>query len=131
MTGLLLRHSFIRFGLIGGVATLIHALIFLITLRLDNSQLTGNVAGYALASIWSYILNARWTFAMQLSWRGFLKFQVANSIVLIWSVTVAWIGETMHFKPLWTLLFTVLVGPVLNYLGHKYFTFRNANYRFK
>ena len=122
----LLQRTFVRFCLIGGVATLIHAGVFFLLLRAGGSQLLANCGGYAIASIWSYALNAGWTFSARRSWRGFIRFQMANTIVLIWSVVAALIGEALAFPPFWTLALTVLVGPVLNYLGHRHFTFRKA-----
>ncbi len=122
----LLKQRFVRFCLIGGVATLIHSAIFFLILRAGGSQLLANCIGYGVASIWSYALNAGWTFSARLSWRGFVRFQMANAIVLIWSVVAALIGEAMAFQPIWTLALTVLIGPVLNYFGHRHFTFRDA-----
>ncbi len=122
----ILQLRFVRFCLIGGLATLVHATVFFLILRAGGSQLLANCLGYGVASIWSYALNAGWTFAARLSWWGFARFQMANAIVLVWSIVAALIGEALAFQPIWTLALTVLVGPVLNYFGHRHFTFRNA-----
>lgn len=122
----LLRQRFFRFCLIGGVATLVHAALFFLVLHMGGSQLAANCAGYAVASLWSYALNAGWTFSARLSWRGFVRFQMANAIVLLWSIGAALAGEALAFPPMATLALTVLVGPVLNYFGHRHFTFRGT-----
>lgn len=119
-----LRHPFLRFCLVGGVATGMHAVVFLLVIRGGGSQLLGNCLGYGVASIWSYYANCLWTFSASLSWQGFARFQMANSIVLVWGVIAALIGETLGFVPLATLALTVIVGPVLNYFGHSRLTFR-------
>ncbi|MBB3810120.1 GtrA family protein [Pseudochelatococcus contaminans] len=124
LTEKVLRHPFLRFCLVGGVATGIHAVVFLLVIHVGGSQLAGNCLGYGVASIWSYYANCLWTFSAALSWRGFVRFQLANSIVLIWSVVAALIGEMLAFPPLATLALTVVVGPVLNYFGHSRLTFR-------
>lgn len=119
-----LRHPFLRFCLVGGVSTGIHALVFLLAVRAGGSQLLGNCLGYGVASIWSYYINCLWTFSGTLSWSGFVRFQIANSVVLIWGVVVALVGQQLDFPPLATLALTVVVGPVLNYFGHSRLTFR-------
>jgi putative flippase GtrA len=121
-----LRHPFMRFCLVGGVATLIHAAVFFLVVGAGGSQLAGNVAGYGVASIWSYYLNCLWTFSASLSWAGFLRFQAANSVVLVWGVVAALIGQWLELPAPATLLLTVVVGPVLNYLGHSRLTFRKT-----
>lgn len=121
-----MQWPFMRFAMVGGVATLIHAAIFFLVLWAGFSQLAGNCAGYLVASVWSYILNALWTFGAALSWRGLMRFQMANSIVLVWGAVAAFIGEWLAFAPIATLALTVTVGPVLNYIGHSRLTFRKA-----
>ncbi|MFC0220742.1 putative flippase GtrA [Pseudochelatococcus lubricantis] len=122
----LLRHRFVRFCAVGGVATLVHAAVFFLVVAAGGSQLAGNCLGYFVASIWSYYINCLWTFAAALSWQGFVRFQIANSVVLVWGVIAALIGERFAFPPAATLALTVIVGPVLNYLGHSRLTFRKA-----
>lgn len=118
------RHPFLRFCLVGGVATGIHAAVFFLVILAGGSQLAGNCLGYGVASIWSYYANCLWTFSATLSWQGFVRFQMANSIVLVWGVIAALIGQAFEFAPLATLALTVIVGPVLNYFGHSRLTFR-------
>lgn len=124
--GRALRHPFLRFCIVGGVATLIHAALFFLVLAAGGSQLAGNCAGYLVASVWSYYINCLWTFSGTLSWRGFVRFQLANSVVLVWGVVAALIGQWFAFPPIVTLALTVIVGPVLNYFGHSRLTFRKT-----
>ncbi|MFT0893301.1 GtrA family protein [Pseudochelatococcus sp. G4_1912] len=121
-----LRHPFLRFCLVGGVATLIHAGVFFLTLYGGGTQVLGNCFGYAIASVWSYYINCLWTFASTLSWQGFLRFQMANSIVLVWGIIAGLLGQWLSFAPIATLTLTVIVGPILNYIGHSRITFRQS-----
>lgn len=122
-----LRHPFLRFCLVGGVATAIHAVVFFAVIHAGGSQLAGNCLGYGVASVWSYYANCLWTFSASLSWRGFVRFQMANSVVLVWGVVAALIGQALALPPAATLALTVVVGPVLNYLGHSRLTFRKQS----
>ncbi|MGV6874018.1 GtrA family protein [Pseudochelatococcus sp. B33] len=122
----LLRTRFLRFCLVGGVATLIHSVVFFAVIAAGGSQVAGNALGYAVASIWSYYINCLWTFRGALSWAGFVRFQFANSISLIWGVTAALIGQGLGFPPWGTLALTIVVGPILNYIGHSRLTFRKS-----
>lgn len=119
-----LSHRLLKFCMIGGGATLIHAVIFLIIIWIGRSQIFANCIAYAFASIWSYVFNAWWTFGASLSWRGLVRFQMTNSVLLLSGIVIAILGEWLRCPPVVTLAVTVTVGPMLSYLCHSRITFR-------
>ncbi|MGB8956077.1 MAG: GtrA family protein [Tumebacillaceae bacterium] len=124
-----LNHSFTRFLLVGVLNTLvglssIYLLLHLIGLPYWPATFFGNGIGAAC----SYVLNKRFTFHSSVPLgRSMWKFALVTLVCYFLSY---WIGEllTAALPKGWAENVAVLVGSVfytvLNYLGHRYFTFQ-------
>lgn len=125
----ILNHSFTRFLLVGVLNTIvglssIYLLLTLIGLPYWPATFFGNGVGAAC----SYVLNKRFTFRASVPLgRSVWKFALVTLACYLLSY---WLAEwlTAALPSGWAENLAVLVGSafytVLNYLGHRYFTFR-------
>lgn len=58
-------HSFIRFGLVGVINTLVGLAVIAVLLRLGAGDWIANAASYAVGLCVSFTLNRRWTFGVR------------------------------------------------------------------
>jgi putative flippase GtrA len=124
-----LNHSFTRFLLVGVLNTLvglssIYLLLHLIELPYWPATFFGNGIGAAC----SYMLNKRFTFRASVPLgRSVWKFALVTLVCYLISY---WLGDvlTAAWPANWAEHVAVLLGSglytVLNYLGHRYLTFR-------
>jgi len=134
----LLSASFIRFLLVGLLNTLIGlsaSFLFYNAFGLDYwlSTFCGNTVG----AIASYFLNRRFTFRSEASvasswWKFALVIIVCYfvsygvSLMLSGMIPAVWPGATESWMHNAAILIGNGIYTVLNYVGHKYFTFRSS-----
>ncbi|MDN4054651.1 GtrA family protein [Massilia sp. YIM B02763] len=123
---LLARHrALIVFGAIGVANTLLHSAT---VVAVVESALAGpvpaNVAGFAVANTASFFANCRFTFGQPPSWRRYRTFLAVSLLSLALTIGLSALAEALHWHYLAGLLLVLLCGPVLTYMLHKAFTFR-------
>lgn len=115
----------IRFGGVGGIATLAHVLVALVAGAVLGLQPQGaNLAGFLASVLLSYFGHARFTFSRRASVPQFLRFAVLAILALaISSATVA-LGTTVLGLGLPAVMAAVaLVVPTASYLAMRLWVF--------
>ena len=125
----MMSHSFTRFLAIGVLNTIVGlSAIFILLQIVGLPYWPATLGGNGIGAVCSYVLNKRFTFrSSALLGSSAWKFAVVTVFSYLLSY---WLGEvlTISFPPGWAENAAVLAGSgfytVLNYLGHRYFTFR-------
>lgn len=86
-------------------------------------QMGANALAYLVASSFSYLLNARWSFNARHHWPGFLRFQGVNLLGLCVSTLMGFIGDLLAWHYLLTVLLIALIVPALSFFLHRSYTF--------
>jgi len=118
---------FVRFGLVGGVSTLIYAVFAgVFTLRLGVSPVVASVLAYCLGAIFSFTAHRRITFrsarpVVEEAPR-FAGISFAGWIVAILSPLV--LTDTWHLPALVAIVFASVAVPIMSFIGLERFVFR-------
>ncbi|WP_162592091.1 GtrA family protein [Variovorax sp. PBL-E5] len=121
------RHSFIKFLIVGSLATAIHYSVFYGLYRIAGlPAVPSTSAGFAASAVFNFAANYRFTFRSRARWdMAALRYVLIAGIgllinALIFSALHEWGGLGSSYSQL------LATGVVLvwNYLGGKYFIFR-------
>jgi putative flippase GtrA len=120
-----LTRRVLRFGISGLLATGLHVLIAVTLIRsvlLPPSIANG--AAFAMATIFSYLINTMWSFGRPLHGRNLLRFCAVSCIGLILAMIIS--GAAQHFGLHYMLgiFFVVLTVPPVTFLLHTFWTYR-------
>lgn len=120
------RHrALLTFGVIGVANTLLHSgTVVALVEGAAAHPVAANVAGFALANTFSFFANCHLAFRQPPSWQRYRKFVAVSLVSLLLTVLLAALAEAMHWHYLVGLALVLLCGPVLTYMLHKAFTFR-------
>jgi len=122
----------IRFGGIGGLATVVHVLIALAVrqvLQLSDQQ--ANSAGFGAAVLVSYVGHGRYTFGVELaSGPQFLRFVILSLLGLATSSATVWIATTrLGFDFIMAMAAVAILVPVMTFLALRLWVFDRARPR--
>ena len=126
----MIQHLFssklIRYGLIGGTATLLHISVASLYLySVDDSILFSNIVGFLSAYLFSYILQSTLVFEHAPSFVKALKYfvvQLGGLLLAIWLSRI-FDGYNNYLK---TFIIAFLL-PLLSFVIHKLWTFREIH----
>lgn len=113
------------FGIIGVCNTLLHSLT--VVGLVENGIATpvpANIAGFLMANTFSFFANSWLAFQLRPTLARYGKFALVSMTSLALTVALSALAEAMHWHYLAGLGMVMLCGPVLTYLLHKAFTFR-------
>ncbi|MCM8732228.1 GtrA family protein [Hephaestia sp. GCM10023244] len=121
----------VRFGISGGIATLLYALVYspLAGLGITSEQVA-NIAGYLVAVASGYVLHSKWSFrghggaATQTSWRFFLVSLISYAMNTFW----VWLltDDAVLAGPWWWPLIPVLfVTPLVTFALNRVWVFKS------
>ncbi|MDN4754911.1 GtrA family protein [Porphyromonadaceae bacterium W3.11] len=121
-----LLKQLIKYGLVGVVNTLItFIVIYVLQEMLDVSPGISNIAGYIAGLLNSFLMNSKWTFDSEASWRKFFIFMavwipcyLANLLTLHLLLTYTTIPA------IWSQLVAMLVFNISNFILNKFVTFK-------
>jgi putative flippase GtrA len=127
-----LARQYLRFGLVGGVATLIHVLIFAGAIeRFACPPLLANVIGFAVAVGVSFFGHYHWTFALEAAHaRPFARLALARFAavallgLILNSAVVGLITGLLGLDYVYAIPPMILVVPVVLFLLGKFWAFR-------
>jgi putative flippase GtrA len=119
-------HRFLRFGVVGVVATLVHTAVFAVGIELVRIEpVTANAIAFGVAVLVGYALNRGWTFAHQAEhgrlWRYFIGAVVGlacNSAIMYVAV------HRMQWSPYIGLAIALVVVPPLSFALNQFWVFR-------
>ncbi|WP_292895140.1 MULTISPECIES: GtrA family protein [unclassified Nitratireductor] len=115
--------KFGRFAIVGLLNTAIDLASFTALVALGLPALAANFLGWAVAVIFSFAVNSRWTFERAERFnlhRAFAKFAISGSIISLGSSTLA-----VYLLPPFTGLFAakligIVVGAILNFFAARW-----------
>jgi len=118
----------VRFGLVGGLATLTHAGVALVALRWGHfAPVAANATGFAVAFVVSYCGHALFTFRARPDLARALRFTaVAVASMLVSSGLVLAADAWTPLRPDVYLPLVALFTPAFNFVLHSLWTFRRA-----
>ena len=117
-----------RFVVVGGVAFASYYGCMVATISFTNSsQAVGAGAGFIVGTIVSYIGNSLLVFQARPTSGNLFRFWVVTLAGFVLNICIASILERLGFSPFFTALLIFLTVPVLNYLGHRFWSFRNVD----
>lgn len=115
---------FIRFCLIGTLATFVHIILANLILYLFASELTfANVIAYLCTFGLSFFANTFWSFSTLPSINRFKKYLLTSLFVLMVITSVSYIFEKMQVSNAIASVIIALVIALLNYLLQRHFVF--------
>jgi putative flippase GtrA len=122
--------QYLKFGLVGGLATLIHAVLFVALMETAGlGPMAANVGAYAVAVFVSYFGNFRWTFgAARPEVGSFLRFCVATAAGFVLNTAAIWAIMDLYGLPYpYTLPVIAGVTPVVVFALNRAWSFRSGS----
>jgi len=109
----------VRYGVIGGISTLIHFLVAAAFLRyVSESLLWANVAGFLVA----YTMQSLHVFGHALSVGKALRYFIVQFASLLASVYISdWLAQ--NFNVYVKTIFVIVLMPLITYVIHTFWTF--------
>lgn len=113
----------IKYGIIGGISTLIHvgvasAYIYLI----NNSLLQSNITGFMVAYVFSYIMQSLFVFEHAINWHKALKYFIVQFGSLLASIAIS--NMFYLFNSYVKTVLVVVFMPLVTFMIHKFWTFK-------
>ncbi|WP_173053251.1 GtrA family protein [Candidatus Nitrotoga sp. AM1P] len=113
-----------RYALIGVCNTTVHFLIVGLLMWLaEFNQMYANVTAYIVASFFSFLMNARWSFQSRPGARNYARFQLVSLLGLIVNATFGHLGDHFGWHFALTIFLISLTVPVISFLLHRTYTF--------
>jgi putative flippase GtrA len=138
-----MSNQFVRFCVTGGLGVLTDAGIYFILVRVFHARESYFlikfiwIFGYIAAVIQNYLINHFWTFHDQtkefnVSTKAFINFLSVSLISLIprylvYTMILSYGGEETALVPDLANLGGIIAGTVVNFIGSKYFVFKNRD----
>ncbi|MBN2440928.1 MAG: GtrA family protein [Spirochaetales bacterium] len=121
--------QFIKFNLVGLVNTAITFIIFaLLNKFFQINKFVAEPVGYSCGLINSFIMNKLWTFGKKHRFHVLegIKFVIVNGIALGGTLLILMVSEDyLHIDVLWGKLIGYCFSIPVNYLGFKFWVFKD------
>lgn len=112
--------QFLTFGVIGILNTGIHFCVFMGFLALFPSQLLANFLGFFAGVVFSFFMNAIFTFKQKTTISKFLKMVAVSGSL---SCFFGYLGDSYQWAPYLTFLLFVMVNPLISFFLTKKIVF--------
>lgn len=118
-----LDKQFVRYALVGGIATFIHLFIaFLFIWLIAPSSLIANVLGFCCAFIFSYLMQSQFVFKQITTLTNAWRFFVVQFSALMTAQLISLFLSS--YSPYWRVIFVVLLLPICTYFIHRIWTYK-------
>ena len=119
----LFSYKIVRYGLIGGISTLIHfSIAFIYIYFINNSVLQSNTIGFFIAYIFSYLTQSKYVFLHKIHIAKAIKYFVVQFGVLLLSILVSNIFN--EYNSYIKTIIVVIILPLITFVIHKFWTFK-------
>jgi putative flippase GtrA len=122
--------QFIKFSLVGALNTGIHYLVFILLFRITGlNYLIASTIGYSCGLINSFFFNKLWTFRTSAAnnFGEFLRFSLVNVVALLVNLgSLKYCVSVSGMRPEYAQLVSIGFSLGVNFLGNKFWTFRNC-----
>lgn len=99
--------------------------LLLLVERMHFPAATSNAAAFLAANLWSFLLNAAFTFRVRPSVRSYARFFVVSLSGFGVNFLVVWAGVQCGVHYLFCALVSIAVVTLIGYVGSKRYAFRN------
>ena len=114
----------LRFGTTGLLATGLHVSVAVSVIKyVLPAPVMANGAAFVVATIFSYLLNTKWSFARPLHGRNLLRFCVVSFAGLLLAMLVSGAAERWGLHYMWGIFFVVLTVPPVTFWLHRSWTY--------
>jgi putative flippase GtrA len=115
----------VRFGVSGVIATGVHVAIATpLALGLGVSPVLANGVAFVCATVFSYLLNALWSFSAKPDRHNFLRFVCVAVFGLLLTLAISWIAQQLGGNYWVGLAAILMVVPPSTFVLHRTWTFR-------
>lgn len=119
--------SFVKFGIVGVLNTLINWLIFAVLNFLGIYYILANIIAYCVATANSYFFNSKWVFKYNGKNKkgATIKFIILNLIGLgLNTIILYFLVDIMNLNKLISLVIATAIVMVVNYIVNKLWVFK-------
>ncbi len=124
-----LFRQFVQFGLVGIINTIVSFLIYeLLAVYLKVNYVVSNFFSYAVGAAISFLLNKVWTFNDNgpIASEALVFLMVFIPCFLLQNALLVLLKEKFRLSKTVSYIFATAFYLVINFLGHRFITFRNA-----
>ena len=119
-----IRGRAIRFGITGVANTGIHVVVALVLIYAAGMHESwSNAIAFTVATIFSYIVNSKWSFRHEIAPKFFIRFVTVSLIGVVVSWLVSNIAAEQGAHPLIGILFVTISVAAISFLAHNFWTF--------
>ena len=124
---LIFNRQFIKFCMVGCANYLLDFLIYLLGLWLGISPFIARTGSWVCACIFSYLVNRKWTFkAKDSGFLPMLRFVLVNLASLSLGLLLLYLFKKLGCANELAFLLTLPFTTLTNFLGYKFWTFRQT-----
>lgn len=125
MVAPMLTRRALRFGVSGLLATGLHVVIAMALIQnVSTAPSIANGVAFAMATIFSYLINTTWSFSSPLHGRNLLRFCVVACVGLVLAMIISGAAQHYGLHYMWGIFFVVLTVPPVTFLLHSFWTYR-------
>ncbi len=119
----LFSYKIIRYGLVGGISTIIHfSVAFLYIYYINSSVLQSNTIGFLVAYVFSYLMQSKHVFNHEVNMEKAIKYFVVQFGSLLFAVVLSNLFHS--FNSYVKTVIVVGLLPLITFLIHKFWTFK-------
>ncbi|SFV26742.1 Putative flippase GtrA (transmembrane translocase of bactoprenol-linked glucose) [Devosia crocina] len=117
--------QFLTFCAFGVANTLLHAGTVVLLVELSGAnQVPANAMAFFVANVFSYAVNARFTFHRPLSVTGYVKFLGTSLATLLMTLLISSAGEVLGLHYMVTTATLIVLTPLITFTILKKFAFK-------
>jgi putative flippase GtrA len=118
--------KFITYSFVGVICTLIYFIsVFIIVERFGQNPVYGSTLAFIIMTVFSFLLNKKYTFGGEFTFRKLLRFLMVSLIGFILNFGIMYtVCEMLSFHYSIGELVTILVIPLVNFTLNNFWTFR-------
>ena len=119
----ILSYKIIRYGLVGGISTIIHfSVAFMYIYYINNSVLQSNIVGFLLAYIFSYLMQSKHVFNHEINMEKAIKYFFVQFGSLLLAIVISNVFQS--FDSYIKTIIVIGLLPFITFLIHKFWTFK-------
>ncbi len=124
----LFTHKLVRYGILGGIATLIHfTTASLYIYFINNSVFQSNIVGFLVAYIFSYLMQSKYVFEHKVSIEKAIRYFIVQFAALLLAIVSSTLFDSYNSYIRTAIVVALL--PLITFLTHKFWTFKKINSR--
>ena len=122
---LLAKHAqLLCFAVVGVLNTLVHGSILVMAVEFLALGVTlSHLLAFFIATVFSYFMNSRFTFAVPPSWARYARFLAASLLALAMTLFLSWMADRQGLHYLAGFALIVVLVPMFSFLLMKFWTF--------